>query len=122
MFRSVLMVSIILWALIAAGEPAAPTDVRAEVSETAPSGLELLERFNQTAPTLDPISADDPAREAFFEQCYAVTTECLVYIRQHRALAQRLLPNNPLYWQNYWLVMEKFEPDFDPQDFVARSN
>lgn len=122
MFRSVLMVSVILCALTASGEPAAPADNSADVSVTGLSSLEILQRFNQTPPTLDPIFADDPARETFFEQCYAVTAECLAYIRQNRALAQRVLPNNPLYWQNYWVVMEEFEPNFDPQDFVVASN
>ncbi|MCR9259167.1 MAG: hypothetical protein NXH95_05565 [Pseudomonadaceae bacterium] len=119
MFRSVLMVSVILCALTASGEPAAPADNSADVSVTGLSSLELLQRFNQTPPTLDPIFADDPARETFFEQCYAVTAECLAYIRQNRALAQRVLPNNPLYWQNYWAVMEGFEPAYNPKDFEA---
>lgn len=91
----------------------------ANLTDAEPSGRELLKRFDETDPFLTAPIFDDPSAKALADVCYQVSRECLQFIRQNRVLAQWLLPNNPLYWQNYWVVMENFKPDFNPQEFVG---
>lgn len=96
------------------------SDVREKVSLTEEqiAGRQALIDFRDTEPYLTPRTEEYANYQTFGSVCSWLSAACSAYIRNNRALVLRALPDNPLYWQNFWIALEKSQPYFDPEEYL----
>ena len=69
-------------------------------------GMLILQRFNETDERVDGSTYERDFDSDFEQICISLTMQCAEYIRKNRALVLQQMPDNPLFWQNYWASLE----------------
>lgn len=93
---------------------------KVSLTEEQIAGRQALIRFRDTEPYLTPRTEEYANYQAFGSVCSWLSAACSAYIQNNRALVLRALPDNPLYWQNFWIALEKSQPYFDPEEYLPR--
>ena len=104
------------------------TDAQAERIEQMLAGPEIqqaraaLRRFNETPKflavsenknTQDLVLSRQELESRYADNCESPHKSCFTYVTQYPQEILAYLPNNPAYWQNFWLFLETRDPGYD---------